>query len=160
MNAGQIQISLASYFDWFSNTCVPQWEIDGGIADLLFITKAGYVTEIEIKCTMSDWNADADKSKWKRERPHVSRFFYAVPEKLADRIPEWVPQEVGIISLLECRKRGFPLVRMIREAKRLKSKPFGAKEIAHIHARCYFRFWRYEMKRWRSFPGMIAEPKP
>ena len=149
LNAGHILYALARYFNWFQNTMMTEWWIDGGQADLLFVSRSRYATEIEIKVSLSDWNADRDKDKWKRDRPHISRFFYAVPEALSDRIPEWVPKSAGIIAV-ELLRKGVPRVRVVREAKRKRSEKISEEIIRHMHSRCYFRFWGKEMARRRE----------
>lgn len=149
VHSGHILLALARYFDWFVNTMMPEWEIDGGIADLVFVTKAGYVTEIEIKTTMSDWNADRDKRKWNKPRPHIARFFYAVPESLAAIPPEWIPDWAGILAIHR-GERGYPWIHEVRPAKRLKAQKLAPSVVQHMFQRCYFRFWRAELVRRRE----------
>lgn len=146
LHSGHIMFALARYFDWFRNMMMPEWEINGGRADLLFISRSGYATEIEIKISLSDWNADRDKEKWRRDRPHISRFFYAVPEALSDQIPSWVPDTAGIIAVA-LHGSGYPTVRIAREAKRKRSVKIPDSVIRHMQSRCYFRFWGEEMQR-------------
>lgn len=147
MHSGQIVAGLARHFNWFQNTMMTEWWIDYGQADLLFISRAGYVTEIEIKTSFSDWNADQFKEKWKRPRPHIARFFYAVPLALVDRIPAWIPEERGIISLEASKTRGYPIIRTVREAKRFKAQKISDNEILRMYASCYRRFWNNEIDR-------------
>lgn len=99
---GRILFALARYFDYLTNRMMTQFFIDGGIADLVFVSRHGYATEVEIKISLADWNADLNKGKWDMERPHVARFFYAIPETLETRIPPWVPRDAGI---LVCRRQ-------------------------------------------------------
>ncbi len=146
MNAHRMRFALARYFNWFSCHMMPEWFIDGGIADLLFVSRAGYATEIEIKCSLSDWNADKSKEKWLKERPFVARFFYAVPAELAERPPIWLPEHAGIIAI-KPSKLGYDDVRIVREARRFKAKKLPADEFARMHTACYHRFWRDWMKR-------------
>ena len=60
-------------------------------ADLLFCTKSGFLSEIEIKISLSDWKADLLKAKHRvayRQWAMVKRFYYAAPPDLARRWPE------------------------------------------------------------------------
>ena len=152
INAGHILTALARHFDWWQNTIIPEWEIDGGRADLLILSRRNYLTEIEIKVTMADWNCDRDKNKWKRERPHIARFFYAIPENLKDRVPEWVPPSAGILSVRWHPGYERAHVSLVRNAKRqpkAQHAPDGL--VAKVHESCYYRFWRREVSvRWHE----------
>lgn len=140
---------------WFNCTVMVEWEIDGGRADFVVISKSLYLTEIEIKITAEDWKNDMKKLKWSagrhrdkiapnvtRLRPHVTRFFYCVPEFLVDQSPVNLGDDVGILSIVTNR-RGFDRVRLVRQAKRLKgAKKVPEKTIAAIYKASYYRFWR------------------
>ena len=63
-------------------------------ADLLVLSKTGYLTEIEIKISMSDWKADLLKKKFKRQHTansywpaeqSIKRFWYVAPTEIAMR---------------------------------------------------------------------------
>ena len=144
LNGAQIQLALAQHFNWFQNRMMPEWEIDGGRADLLFVSRAGYATEIEIKVSFSDWQAYRDKEKWKRGRPHIARFFYAVPASLALRLPDWLPEGAGILAIDGLR------VRIVREARRFVAQKLAPAEIRRMEEACYYRFWRAELRKRRA----------
>lgn len=57
-------------------------------ADLLVCSKAGYLTEVEVKVSWHDWVIDAYKSKWEFRRANIKYFYYAAPMKLAQRWEE------------------------------------------------------------------------
>lgn len=60
-------------------------------ADLLALTRARYLSEIEIKVSLSDWKADPFKSKWRagfKQWDMIKSFWYAAPPKLAERHAE------------------------------------------------------------------------
>lgn len=81
-------------------------------ADLISVTKAGYIYEYEIKTSVRDYRADF-KKEWKHQRygeglfldskngyrRGPNRFFYAVPEGLID--PSDVPDYAGLIYVRE-----------------------------------------------------------
>lgn len=144
-HAGRIICALARHFDWFQNQMMTEYFVDGGIADLVFITRAGYLTEIEIKTSLADWNVDQVKAKWKKGRPHVSRFFYAIPEALADKVPAWVPAEVGIIVCFSPGPHSVDGCRVLREAARVRCKKIEDTKRQHINDRCYYRYWRLHL---------------
>lgn len=149
-NAGRIIFALARHFDWFQNTMMTEEYVDGGLADLVFITRAGQLTEIEIKVSKGDWTADKHKGKWKKPRPHVSRFFYAIPETLESKIPPpWMlPDGAGILVIRAGEFRDT--VDETVSAKRVRAKKIEPGRIADIHRRSYFRFWRAEINRLRQ----------
>lgn len=83
------------------NLYVFGWE-----SDLLFLSKSGIWTEIEIKVSRSDFLADLrnktekhDVLKDAKNRMRPNRFFYAVPEGLVQ--PEEVPEYAGLIWVTE-----------------------------------------------------------
>ena len=80
-------------------------------ADLLVCSKAGFLTEIEIKVSRQDWRNDTKKDKF-QNRPDgrraygwgfIKQFYYAVPREIAGdsdalvRMPQWA----GLIAVSE-----------------------------------------------------------
>lgn len=144
--AGRIRLALARHFDWFHNRMYPEWFIDGGVADLVFVSKAGYVTEIEVKISVSDWKADQWKRKWDIERPHITRFFYAVPDTLVDSIPDNTPDFAGILSI-SAGRRTRDDVREIRAAMRRPSIKLTPAAQQKMFESAYYRYWNREIHR-------------
>jgi len=60
---GRMLFALARYFDWSSQRMMSQFAIDGGIADLVFVSRAGYATEVEIKISLADWECRSLQSE-------------------------------------------------------------------------------------------------
>lgn len=54
-------------------------------ADLVAVSQAGYMTEIEIKRSWSDFMADFKKKHYHRDR-RISQMYYAVPSKIARKV--------------------------------------------------------------------------
>ena len=81
------------------NLYVFGWE-----SDLLFLSKSGIWTEIEIKVSRADFLADLKKVEKhsiladKENRIKPNRFFYAVPEGLVQ--PEEVPAYAGLLWVM------------------------------------------------------------
>lgn len=151
-HAGRILLALALHFQWMRNHIFPEWYVDGGIADLVLLTKAGYLTEVEIKISLSDWNADQHKRKFNRDRPHVSRFFYAIPETLEGQIPQWIPDTAGLIVVRSVPNYyGFrDAVTELRAAKRVMSKKIAPHEILRMHESAYYRYWNARVDQLHS----------
>jgi hypothetical protein len=150
-HAGRMIYALANHFDWRANRMMTEFYVDGGLADLVFVTKAGYLTEIEVKLSLADLRADAKKEKWLKPRPHVARFFYAVPNELADRLPADLPDNAGVLVVYPASDRnGRPVhrdgVREARPARRVKALKLPPASLATLERNCYFRYWHREMQ--------------
>lgn len=93
LNIEQIETLLVGYpsspFYIRRNIVIPNvsWGFLNHEADLVAISKAGCLTEIEIKRTWSDFLADFEK-KHNHYDPKLSHFYYAVPESIVDRVFE------------------------------------------------------------------------
>ncbi len=73
------------------NIVVPNcdWGFLNHEADLLILSKAKCLTEIEIKRTWSDFMADF-KKKHTHYDPKLSHFYYAVPLSIGERVFNWL----------------------------------------------------------------------
>ncbi len=82
----QIEVGLAKYFDSRKNIIVPKvsWGLLFHEADLLILSKNGYLTEVEIKRSWSDFLADFRK-RHNHDDPKVSWHYYAVPESILEK---------------------------------------------------------------------------
>jgi len=143
MHEGHIIQHLARYFNWRVNRMMTELDVDGGRADLAFVTPAGYLTEIEIKLSFADFRRDAAKGKWSKPRPHVSRFFFAVPETLVEAVLPHLPDGAG---LLACS----PWIREVRPAKRRAARKLSDRQLRAIHDAAYYRYWE-----WRSRQRLV-----
>lgn len=145
--------ALARYWNWWETQMITEFEIDGGRADLVLVSRAGYATEIEIKVSRGDWRNDREKLKWMAHgwtRPHVSRFFYAVPAQLVSAIPAWVPADAGILAVHDGLGvhdgRAADQVREHRAARRYTARRLSDQQLAQIERAFYYRFWRQHME--------------
>jgi hypothetical protein len=75
-------------------------------ADIVACSKALYLTEVEVKVSLSDWKADLKKRKHTLDPssypnyPNFKRQYYAAPAKLAERWQEiGFPEHWGVISV-------------------------------------------------------------
>lgn len=73
------------------NIVVPNvdWGFLNHEADLLALSKAKHLTEIEIKRTWSDFMADF-KKKHTHDDKKLSHFYYAVPISIGERVFNWL----------------------------------------------------------------------
>lgn len=156
----RITIALARWFNWFNNRVMTEWDIGGGRADLIVISRAGYVTEVEIKVSRYDWEQDRTKRKWLTEpdlaqrvvygsRDDISRFFYAVPETIVGFVPEWIPEGVGVLMIRRRKSGGDSVVQVRPAARRKGAKKLNEQEWERIQTNCYMRYWRIKMEQIR-----------
>ena len=79
-------------------------------ADILVMSKLGYLTEIEIKVSKSDLIADTLK-KHQHKSKLIKYLYFAIPEKLELHI-EHIPSRSGVYSVSKVGK-----VRLLRKAE-------------------------------------------
>jgi hypothetical protein len=134
--------ALALYFDWtkrpfFANVHLFDWEMDACI-----LTDSGYLWEVEIKCTLADWRADQHKAKWKsRHIDKVSRMYYAVPWTLLDKVPEFVPDHVGLIGLYISDCGTEVRARLHREGKSKRGYTIEPAKMQQLYRSTYYKYW-------------------
>ncbi len=121
---------------WHANTVMTEFDVDGGRADVVVISRAGYLTEYEVKVSLSDLKADLKKEKFGRDRPSVTRFFYVVPHYLIPRLPSTLLAGAGV---LEYTEGGWLVER--RPAARRKPARKVPHLVARAHEAAYYRYW-------------------
>lgn len=93
LSVRQIQLALrnSSLFDRRNDIIVPNvsWGLLPYEADLLAISKAGQVTEVEIKRSMADLRADFKKGHL-HDSEDITYFYYCVPESLVEKAKETI----------------------------------------------------------------------
>lgn len=124
-----------------------------GRPDVLGITKDRYLLEIEVKRSLSDFRANADK-------PHIAirgllaaehiaplwpkQFWYLVPNELADKVEKELPEWAGLlrgpsseeVQNIHCVKKAP----VNRASERLKTRE--CVELAHCMANELYATWR------------------
>lgn len=125
MTEKDVQIMLGKHFG-IKNICIPNvlmtgeyrpeieklesWKKSSKMyeADFIYITKSGYLTEVEIKVDINDFRSDFNKKVY-HSSPLVSALYYAFPleiyKKHKDEIRERVKEIAGIITVCnyECK---------------------------------------------------------
>lgn len=98
----EIEIALAKYFDVRKNIIVPN--ISFGLSgmhecDMFVISKAGFVTEVEIKISKADFMKDFEKGHNHKDRQNrIKYFYYAMPIDLYDKVKDLIPEHAGILT--------------------------------------------------------------
>lgn len=75
-------------------------------ADFVVISKNGYLTEVEIKRSWSDFLADF-KKKHNHDAEQVYYFYYCVPEKITEQVVEYLKQKELPLAVLSYNDDGF-----------------------------------------------------
>lgn len=127
--------ALLRYFDPRVNMVMPNIYLCGGEMDLAVLTRAGYLTEVEIKISVQDWKADAHKRKWDYpERKYVNRFYYCLGPGIPLDAVE-VPEQFGVLHV-------SPNGRLqIHRKAQLLSKEKNASIRKQMMVVAYYRFW-------------------
>jgi len=134
--------TLALRFNPWRNWIFHNVHFCGGEMDFALVTKSMYLAEVEIKLTRADWLNDQKKRKWSGINRHkVSRFYYAVPESLADNIPDFVPEEAGIISIQFGSYHGKFYSSEKRKAKR-KGEKISEEDLLKLKESIYYKHWK------------------
>lgn len=122
----EMECALANWFDYRVNLIVPNvyWGFgyDMHECDLLIVSKAGYVTEVEIKISRADLKADAKKSHG-HENQRIKYLYFAVPTALEEAALEFAPERAGIIVVrndFPGADRVGPRCRRVREPSAIK----------------------------------------
>lgn len=99
----QIEIGIANFFNFRQNLIVTNvsWGLLNHEADIIVMSKSGYLTEVEIKRSWSDFIADFHK-KHKHDSSLVSFRYYAVPHDIVERCKNKLEElEMSSWGLLE-----------------------------------------------------------
>lgn len=112
-------------------------------ADLLCMTKSGFISEIEIKISMSDWRADRLKKKFGHLgslETRIKNFYYACPWELASRWEQvGIPEFAGVIAVYDENA-----CKILRPAKTLPHRRCTEKEVLKLLRLAALKAWDLE----------------
>ena len=114
--------------------------------DMLIVTKKCYLTEVEIKISLSDLKADF-KKKHQHKDENIKNFYYASPEEMKEKALELIPKECGILIAVE-KKCGIShrTIECYRKPQINKeAKPINDIVLSRIYRLGYLRYWNYRM---------------
>lgn len=128
-----------------------------GEADIISVTKSGYMTEGEIKITFSDFKADFKKKKYREGTKHnekwiqdIKKHYFIVPEEMKDKCLKYLEENnsnSGLIYVginkndnLYCFTEKEPVVNK-------KAKKLSDSRLLKICRLVCFRYWDKEFKR-------------
>ena len=114
--------------------------------DMLIVTKKYYLTEVEIKISLSDLKADF-KKKHQHKDENIKNFYYAFPEEMKEKALKLIPKECGILIAVK-KECGIPYrkIECYRKPKINKeAKPINDIVLSRIYRLGYLRYWNYRM---------------
>ena len=112
--------------------------------DMLIVTKNRYLTEVEIKISLSDLKADF-KKKHQHKDKNIKNFYYAFPEEMKEKALELIPKDCGILIAVK-KECGIPYrkIECYRKPKINKeAKPINDIVLSKIYRLGYLRYWNY-----------------
>lgn len=137
---------------------------DWAECDILAIRQSGFVDEIEIKVSRSDFKADFEKTVWlpsahpmccaaNRNKPNkhqviesalspINYFWFLVPDGLV--AVDEVPSYAGLMYAKECRGQMF--ISVAKQPKRLHTNKCGIEFRYHAARKLQFRYWDMLLK--------------
>lgn len=114
--------------------------------DMLIVSKNCYLTEVEIKISLSDLKADF-KKKHQHKDENIKNFYYAFPEEMKEKAIELIPEEAGIlIAIKKHLNSGYEYrdIECYRKPKINKeAKPINDIVLSKIYRLGYLRYWNY-----------------
>lgn len=136
-------------FPWRRYVVVPNvsWGLLPHEADLVALSDAGWVSEVEIKISKGDFLAD--REKWKHQKAAVNgypeaicSFYYAMPAAVWEKCqPEDLPQGAGLI-LCGDRWRGDERARVVQKpTDNPRARKLTADEREQLLRLGYMRYW-------------------
>lgn len=116
--------------------------------DMLIVTKNRYLTEVEIKISLSDLKADFKKEHQHKDE-NIKNFYYAFPEEMKEKALELIPKDCGILIAVK-KECGIPYrkIECYRKPKINKeAKPINDIVLSKIYRLGYLRYWNYRISR-------------
>ena len=118
--------------------------------DMLIVSKKCYLTEVEIKISLSDLKADF-KKKHQHKDENIKNFYYAFPEEMKEKAIELIPEEAGIlIAVKKHLNDGYEYreIKCYRKPKINKlAKPINDNVLSMIYRLGYLRYWNYRTSK-------------
>lgn len=135
---------------WFDSETMLWKNIVNHECDMLIVTKNHYLTEIEIKISLSDLKADF-KKKHQHKDENIKNFYYAFPEEMKEKAIELIPEKAGIlIAVKKHLNSGYEYrdIECYRKPKINKeAKPINDIVLSRIYRLGYLRYWNYRTSK-------------
>ncbi len=141
MKCLEVECAVARYFNPRVNLPIPNvsWAFLHYEADLLILTKAGYLYEVEIKVSRADLKKDLLKIHGHNYHK-ISRLYFAIPAALLEH-KNLIPSYAGI---LVCYEDGICLEE--RAAEKRNGYKLNEKEITQLYRLGALKIWNVKNK--------------
>lgn len=120
MRTEYLEQKVVHYFDYVKNVIVSNVSFGFGLnyeADLMVLSKSGYLTEVELKVSKSDLKADLKKRHFHNCKK-VKYLCFAFPEDLLETALQFLPEEVGLLCLMKSTTRNeYTYIKCLRKPK-------------------------------------------
>lgn len=167
MNTSEMEKLIYWYFEKNSLVIVPKvssnnWWLDTEAdpviwknivnheCDMLIVSKNQYLTEVEIKISLSDLKADFKKEHQHKDE-NIKNFYYAFPEEMKEKAIKLIPEEAGIlIAVKKHLNDGYEYreIKCYRKPKINKeAKPINDIVLSRIYRLGYLRYWNYRTSK-------------
>lgn len=162
MNSLDISTAIMGFFLYEKkhNFAVPRLMFGDAESDVITVNRTGYIHEIEIKISKSDYKVDSSKSKWKfHEKFKDSKihkqnrrcvvpnyFWYSFPEGLIE--DSEIPDKFGILHIKD-NKTGLKVV-VHREAPRYGNLKANRRFIDQICRSLSFKVLNAQKENWKK----------
>lgn len=135
---------------WFDSETMLWKNIVNHECDMLIVSKNHYLTEVEIKISLSDLKADFKKEHQHKDE-NIKNFYYAFPEEMKEKAIKLIPEEVGIlIAVKKHLNSGYEYrdIECYRKPKiNKKTKPINDIVLSRIYRLGYLRYWNYRTSK-------------
>lgn len=135
----QMELLIAKYFNPRQNLIVPNisWGMWMHECDLLVMSKAGYLTEVEIKVSAGDLKKDREKRHGHRDE-RIKALYFAIPEYLL-KYKEYIPEQAGILVV----KKIYTQLRVVleRHPKQNKTQALSLEDQFKVARLGALRIW-------------------
>ena len=157
LSVKEIQALLAEYWGIRSNIIVPNvsWGLLDYEADLLVMNNTGYVTEVEIKRSWSDFLADFKKDENAHKSEIIYQFWYCVPDeiykKCVEKLKEVYPDSLDRPNVISYSDSGvLNFHGKTASYCRGKHRKLFLEEQLKLARLGALRYWSSEFKRLRT----------
>lgn len=147
MNSAHIGHLLATNTFRQSKLVVPNvsygflpWE-----SDVLVINKDDSLSEVEIKISVADFRRDSKKQKWHSHgmqqefKRLITRFYYAMPIEIYERVKDEVPDFAGVIVVRD--NRFNPTQTVKRATSNRSCQKLSVEDQLKLARLMCFRYW-------------------
>lgn len=134
---------------WFDSETMIWKNIVNHECDMLIVSKNHYLTEVEIKISLSDLKADFKKEHQHKDE-NIKNFYYAFPAEMKEKALELIPKECGILIAVKKNEDSIPYrkIECYRKPKINKeAKPINDIVLSRIYRLGYLRYWNYRISR-------------